>query len=122
MDVVCEETVDVDCDRTDSVVNVGFRRVDTSLMILVSGGTEPLPDVVLVVVGTGVGDVVAGNRGTVGWLTEDFLSGLRRGRTSNLPSDERTSHRVQTRWWGKKGECGRLSGKLEQERKLDQFG
>ena len=50
-------------------------------MTLDTGGSKPLPVVVVVgvgMVGVGVGvgevsEVLVGNRGTVGWLTEDFF-------------------------------------------------
>jgi len=67
---VCEEVVD--CDKGDSMENIGLRELDTPLVVLVSEGTF-----VLVVVGGGVGEVcevVVGNRsGTVGWLVEELF-------------------------------------------------
>jgi hypothetical protein len=68
---LCEEVVD---STGDTMVNTGSRRLDITLVVLVSGGGKPLPGVVLVVVGGGVVcEIVVGNRGTTGWLTEDLL-------------------------------------------------
>ena len=69
---VCREVADGD--TGDTMENIGLKELDTSLVVLVSGGTFVL---VLVVVGGGVGEVdevVVGNRsGTVGWLVEELF-------------------------------------------------
>lgn len=106
MDVGPKE--DVDWGRPEE--NDGFNKLDTSLMILETGGNKPFPAVELVVVGLGGGGVVVvvvGKRGgTIGRLTKCVSEDNQKGHT-NLPSNERTSHRAETRL-GKKERSVRL--------------
>ena len=97
---------DVDCGRPKE--NDGFNKLDTSLMMLETGGNKPFPAVELVVVGLGGGGVavvVVGKRGgTIGRLTKRVSEDNQEGHT-NLPSNERTSHRAETRLGEKRKEC-----------------
>lgn len=72
--VDCDE--DVDCDGLDPEEDIAFMRLDTPLIILMTGGNKPLPVAVLVgvVMGDATREVEVENRGgTAGQLSNGGL-------------------------------------------------